>query len=160
MMLRGYEFKKYKKKKKAKEDEDEDPSSLNSVRILCNQPQEATAEFVALRAVGEGVTLARDLVNEPPNMLYPEEFARRVQALASDGLEVEVLDQSQLAAIGMNAILAVGQGSARASCVAIMRWNGGPAALREAAGADRQGCVLRYRRHIDQAGGGHGGYEG
>jgi leucyl aminopeptidase len=126
MMLRGYEFKKYKKKKKVKEDEDEDLGSLNSVRVLCHQPQDATAEFVALKAVGEGVTTARDLVNEPPNVLYPEEFARRVQALASAGLEVEILDQSQLAAIGMNAILAVGQGSARASCVAIMRWNGGP----------------------------------
>jgi leucyl aminopeptidase len=125
MMLRGYEFKKYKKKKKVKEDDDDDLGSLNSVRILCHQPHEATAEFAGLRAVGEGVTMARDLVNEPPNVLYPEEFARRVEALASAGLEVEILDQGQLAAIGMNAILAVGQGSARASCVAIMRWNGG-----------------------------------
>ena len=126
MMLRGYEFKKYKKKKKVKDDDDEDPSSLTSVRVLSPQPQDAAAEFAALSAVGEGVTLARDLVNEPPNILYPEEFARRVQALARAGLTVEVLDQDQLAAIGMNAILAVGQGSARASCVAIMRWNGGP----------------------------------
>jgi len=126
MMLRGYEFKKYKKKKKVKEDDDEDVSGLNSVRLLSDQPQEAAAEFVALKAVGEGVTLARDLVNEPPNVLYPEEFARRVQALAGSGLEVEVLDQSQLAAIGMNAILAVGQGSVQPSCVAIMRWNGSP----------------------------------
>jgi leucyl aminopeptidase len=126
MMLRGYEFKKYKKKKKVKEDDDEDPGSLNFVRILCHRPQEAAAQFEALRAVGEGVKLARDLINEPPNVLYPEEFAQRVKALASAGLDVEILDQGQLAAIGMDAILAVGQGSARASCVAIMRWNGGP----------------------------------
>ena len=126
LTLRGYEFKKYKKKKNVKEEDDDDLNSLNSVRILCQQPQDAAAQFDPLKAVGEGVALARDLVNEPPNVLYPEEFARRVKALAGDGLEVEILDQSQLAAIGMNAILAVGQGSAQPSCVAIMRWNGAP----------------------------------
>jgi leucyl aminopeptidase len=123
-VLRSYEFKKYKKKKKENEEEDEDSTRLASLRILCNRSSEADAAFNALRAVGEGVTLARDLVNEPPNVLSPEEFAARIAPLASDGIDVEILHQDRLAAIGMNALLAVGQGSARPSCVAIMRWNG------------------------------------
>ncbi len=130
MMLRGYEFKKYKKKKEVVKDEEDDLNSLSSARILCTQPQEAVKEFGALKGLGEGVALARDLVNEPPNVLYPEEFARRVKALAGDGLEVEILDQRQLKTIGMNALLAVGQGSVQPSCVAVMRWNG--AAQRDA----------------------------
>lgn len=123
-MLRSYEFKKYKKKKKENDEEEEDSAKLNSLNLLCAEPAEATAGLGALRAVGEGVSLARDLVNEPPNVLSPEEFAARVAPLASHGIDVEILDEKRLAAIGMNALLAVGQGSARESRVAIMRWNG------------------------------------
>ncbi len=123
-VLRGYEFKKYKSKKPSNDEEDEEVDTLFSLRILCREPEQAVAIFAGLKAIGEGVVLARDLVNEPPNVLYPEEFAARVAALAGDGLEVEVLDKDRLAVIGMNALLAVGQGSVRPSCVAIMRWRG------------------------------------
>src|SRR5262249_4972452 len=76
-------------------------------------------------AVAEGVMLARDLVNEPPNVLYPEEFARRASALKKTGVTVEVLDVKAMRRLGMNALLGVGQGSARQSRLVIMRWNGG-----------------------------------
>ncbi len=56
--------------------------------------------------------LARDLVNEPANILYPEEFARRAGALKKLGVTVEVLDIPKLKKLGMNALLGVGQGSA------------------------------------------------
>ncbi len=124
--LRGYEFKKYKRKKKENEEEEEDSNSLSSLRILCAEPAAASSDFEALRGAGEGVILARDLVNEPANVLSPEEFAARVTRLSEYGLDVEILNQDRLASIGMNALLAVGQGSARPSCVAIMRWNGSP----------------------------------
>jgi leucyl aminopeptidase len=123
-ILRGYEFKKYKKKKKENDEEDEDTNRLSSLKICYGKSADAASQFTGLKAVGEGVTLARDLVNEPPNVLSPEEFASRVKTLASHGIDVEILDKSRLAAIGMNALLAVGQGSERPSCVAIMRWNG------------------------------------
>lgn len=124
-MLRGYEFKKYKKKKKKENEEDyEELDSLTSLRILCHKPQEAASAFDRLKAIGEGIMMARDLVNEPPNVLSPEEFASRVSALASYGLEIEILDQDRLREIGMRALLAVGQGSARSTYAAIMRWNG------------------------------------
>ena len=69
--------------------------------------------------------MARDLVNEPPNVLYPEEFARRTLALKKAGCAVEILDMAALKKLGMGALLGVGQGSARESRVVVMRWNGG-----------------------------------
>jgi leucyl aminopeptidase len=127
VILRAYEFKKYKKPKKKKpdqEDEDGDADMLSSLKILCASPDGARTAFEAASALGEGVTLARDLVNEPANVLTPLEFSRRVLALVDAGLAVEVLDKDMLTEIGMRALLAVGQGSAEPSCVAIMRWSG------------------------------------
>jgi leucyl aminopeptidase len=69
--------------------------------------------------------LARDLINEPANMLYPEEFARRAGQLRKLGVVVEVLDVRAMKRLGMGALLAVGQGSVRESRTVIMRWNGG-----------------------------------
>lgn len=123
-MLRGYEFKKYKKKKKEAENSEPELAELKSLRFVCHHPEEAKAHFEALKAAGEGVILARDLINEPANILGPEEFAARVTELRSSGLEVEILDKEALTAVGMNALLAVGQGSARPSAVAVMHWNG------------------------------------
>lgn len=126
-MLRAYEFKKYKTQKKDKpeqDDEDADPNTLSSLRVLCASPDSARGAFEAGSAVGEGVTLARDLVNEPANVLTPMEFSRRVEKLSDAGLAIEVLDKEKLTEIGMRALLAVGQGSIEPSCVAIMRWNG------------------------------------
>ena len=71
--------------------------------------------------------MARDLVNEPANVLHPEEFARRTLALKKAGVAVEVLDVKAMKKLGMNALLGVGQGSARESRVVVMRWNGGKA---------------------------------
>ncbi|MCS7217397.1 MAG: leucyl aminopeptidase [Thermus sp.] len=64
------------------------------------------------RKVAEGVYFARDLVNEPPNVLTPEALAEAALALRPLGVEVEVLDEEAIAALGMGAFLAVAQGSA------------------------------------------------
>jgi len=64
------------------------------------------------RKVAEGVYLARDLVNEPPNLLIPEALAERALELGALGVEVEVLDEEAIASLGMGAFLAVAQGSA------------------------------------------------
>jgi leucyl aminopeptidase len=69
--------------------------------------------------------IARDLVNEPANVLYPEEFARRTLALKKQGVAVEVLDIKAMKKLGMNALLGVGQGSRHDSRMVVMRWNGG-----------------------------------
>jgi leucyl aminopeptidase len=74
--------------------------------------------------LAEGVIMAREFVNEPANILYPAEFAKRAKQLEKLGVEIDVLDEKALSKIGMRALLAVGQGSAHESRVVIMRWNG------------------------------------
>ena len=66
----------------------------------------------------------RDLINEPANVLTTSDFADRLLAMREIGLEVEVLDEDELAKLGMRALLAVGQGSETPSKVVVMRWNG------------------------------------
>jgi leucyl aminopeptidase len=118
--LRAYRFDRYKSRKADGEDE------VESVSLVIGLADAAGAKRLAksTSAIAEGVVLARDLVNEPPNVLYPEEFARRVEALTKVGVEVEILDEKKLEKIGMRALLAVGQGSRKESRVVIMRWNG------------------------------------
>jgi leucyl aminopeptidase len=117
--LRTYNFDTYKTKKK------DDAADLRQVSVLTSAAAAARKAFQSFDAVADGVHLARDLVNEPSNTLYPEEFARRVKELEALGVSVEILEPKQLARIGMRALLAVGLGSARPPRVAVMRWSGG-----------------------------------
>jgi len=125
-LLRSYTFKKYQTRKTENggaEDEPR-PSGLRQLVIQCAKPDAAAKAFAGRKALADGVFLARDLVNEPANMLGPVEFAERVRELAGAGLEVEVLDEDRLEALKMGALLGVGQGSERPSRVVVMQWNG------------------------------------
>jgi leucyl aminopeptidase len=125
-LLRGYKFKKYKtkvRKKNGSSDEAND-KTLKKIVIHSSDPKGATQAFAASRAIAEGVTLARDLVNEPANMLGPAEFAARTKDLTNAGVQVEVFGPKALEKLGMNALLAVGQGSDRPSQVVVMQWKG------------------------------------
>jgi len=130
-LLRHYSFRKYLTKKNGGEEGsnggDQKPAAperLTKLVILCSDPDKARAAFEAKRAVAEGVYIARDLVNEPANVLGPVEFADRVKELERVGLEVEILDAETLKELGMNTLLSVAQGSVRPARVAIMQWNG------------------------------------
>jgi leucyl aminopeptidase len=127
MLLRHYDFDKYKSKKTSGGDGNGDENggpSLSRIVIHCDAPEAAEAAFSSMRAIAEGVYLARDLVNEPPNELGPEEFAERVSALAEYGVEVDVLDEDRMGELGMGALLAVGRGSERPSRLVTLRWRG------------------------------------
>ncbi len=119
MQLRSYRFDRYKTKK-----DDADKGIPARVTIAVSDVAETRRLAQARDAVAEGVHLARTLVNEPPNVLHPVEFARRAAELKSLGVEVEVLDVNEAEKIGMRALLAVGRGSAHESRVVIMRWAG------------------------------------
>jgi leucyl aminopeptidase len=95
------------------------------LNFACSNPQPAEKAWTRNAAIADGVALARDLVNEPANVLYPAEFARRVSALRKLGVVVEVLDVAAMRKLGMGALLGVGQGSAHESKLVVMRWNGG-----------------------------------
>ena len=76
--------------------------------------------------VAEGVSLTRELVTEPANIIYPETFVERVRAsLEGSGVEIDVLDRAQMEKLGMGALLGVAQGSAREARLLILKWNGG-----------------------------------
>ena len=118
--LGSYRFDRYLTREKP-----EKKPSITRVQVVADDPEAVRAAYAPLAAVAEGVRFARDLVSEPPNILHPEEFARRCQGLSSLGLEVEVLGEAQMAELGMGSLLGVGQGSVRDSQLVVMRWNGG-----------------------------------
>ena len=126
MLLRHYSFEKYRSKKKSEESETEEGRSSGPARVTihCADPDKAKAAFQRHQAVANGVNFARDLVNEPANILGPVEFAERVKELERVGVEVEILDVDALSALKMGALLCVGQGSIRPSRVAVMQWHG------------------------------------
>jgi leucyl aminopeptidase len=117
--LRSYSFNTYRTK-----DRDEHEPTLKEISVATADSAGAKREFASLQAVADGVFLARDLVNEPPNVLSPEEFARRAKALAKAGLRVRVLGEAEMEKLGMGLLLGVGQGSERESKLVVMEWNG------------------------------------
>jgi leucyl aminopeptidase len=119
--MRAYSFDRYKTKRK----DDEQTPKQRTLTIGVSEPDKARKAFASRQAIADGVTIARDLVNEPANVLFPEEFARRTLALKKLGVKVEILDMAALKKLKMNALLGVGQGSVRESRVVIMRWDGG-----------------------------------
>jgi len=124
MMLRHYKFDKYKTRKK---DAETPESETLTVTLLVADPAAADAAIADRRAVAEGTLLARELVNEPANVLGTEEFAVRASELAGLGVEIEVLDEPAMAELGMGALLAVSKGSVRPPRMVIMQWKGGAA---------------------------------
>ena len=119
--LRSYKFERYKSKVREPQKTPENLYVTGDV-----QAKAATLYNKTLAGTIEGVFTARDLVNEPPNHLYPEEFARFVKSeLGPLGVEVTVLDEKKMTSLGMGAIMAVGQGSARQPRMVMMHWKGG-----------------------------------
>jgi leucyl aminopeptidase len=121
--LRAYRFDRYKTKKK----DGEDAPLRADVSVAVEDVAATRKAFAPDAHIADGVIIARDLVNEPPNVLYPEEFARRAAALRKFGVVVEVLDVKAMTKLGMGALLGVAQGSARPGRMVVMRWNGGKA---------------------------------
>ncbi len=119
--LRAYTFDRYKTKRK----EGEERADKMEVNFACANPAAAEKVWARTMGIADGVVLTRDLINEPANVLYPGEFARRASGLRKLGVGVEVLDVAAMKKLGMGALLGVGQGSAHESKLVVMRWNGG-----------------------------------
>jgi len=118
--LGAYDFDQYKTKSKK--------SSSAKTRKLVFAHDDATAarrEWKRFDSVSDGVLLARDLVNLPPNVLTPVEFAKQAQQLEKLGVKVEILGDKELKKLKMGALLGVAQGSHQPARLAVMRWNGG-----------------------------------
>jgi leucyl aminopeptidase len=119
LRLRNYRFGKYQTK-----DKPDKPKLLTAATLVTAKTAEAKRLDQRLAAVADGVHFARDLTNEPPNALYPEEFGARMKALTKLGVKVEVLDVAAMKKLGMGAILAVGGGSQRPPRLLVLQYNG------------------------------------
>ncbi len=94
--------------------------------VLVGAGEGAKKAWADYAAMLDGLDLTRMLVTEPANVVYPESFVERVRAaLGGTGVEIEQLDEKQMAKLGMNALLGVGRGSVRPPRLLVMRWNGG-----------------------------------
>jgi leucyl aminopeptidase len=119
--LRAYKFDRYKTKKK----DGEDGALRADIALAVGDVAAARKAFAPDSHIVDGVITARDLVNEPPNVLFPVEFARRAAQLRKLGVDVEILDVKAMTKLGMGALLGVAQGSTQPGRTVIMRWNGG-----------------------------------
>ena len=131
-LLGLYQFKRHKKA-------DEDAVELKEL-VLVEQDE---SRLEALRrgvergvALAEAANFARDLANEPSNILTPTELAGRAAAWAADasakggsasggGLECEVFDKAWITQQGMGGLLGVAQGSDQPPTFIVIRYKGG-----------------------------------
>ncbi len=125
--MRAYRFDKYRTKEKP-----EQKPSLDGLVFLVTDQAGAKRDFAPLEKIAAGVFFTRDIVSEPANVIYPESLAKRALALRELGVEVEVLDERKMAALGMNAILGVAQGSSKPPRLLVMQWKGNPSARNKA----------------------------
>ncbi len=119
ILLSSWRFDKYKTTLKSDE-----KTMIREIIMLCEDPKEMENIFNQKKPAIEGVFLARSLTSEPPNLAYPEAYAQTLKSLEAFGIKVEILYEDQLKMIGMNALLAVGQGSIHSSAVVVLTWNG------------------------------------
>ena len=120
-VLRSWRHDRYRTKLK-----DNQKPSLEEV-IIVGSANGAEQRYTSRWApVADGVSLTRELVAEPANIIYPESFVERVRAsLDGSGVEIEVLDRAQMEKLGMGALLGVAQGSTREGRLLVLSWNGG-----------------------------------
>ena len=119
-ILGSYSFNKYKTKNFTNH-------KLSLIEIASNNHKKLNNDFNRYTSISDGVFYARDLVNEPSNVLYPKAYAQRIQKLRQHGLKIEVLGESKMKTLKMHSLVGVGQGSQRESQLVIMHWNGNKA---------------------------------
>lgn len=121
LRLGSYEFDNYKTKPK----KDKADPKLQTLSILTDDGKTWTKEFKEFEAMAESVFITRDLVNEPPNKLYPKTFADFIKkTLTPLGVKVEIFDKARIEKMGMGLLYAVGQASEHEPRFVVMSWPG------------------------------------
>ncbi|MEP6983376.1 MAG: leucyl aminopeptidase [Sphingomicrobium sp.] len=119
--LRSWRYDRYRTKLK-----DNQKPTLGEIVIVAGDAGAAQRYEQRWAPVVEGVSLTRELVTEPANIIYPQTFVERVRAsVEGGGLDLEVLDRAAMEKLGMGALLGVAQGSIREARLLILKWNGG-----------------------------------
>ncbi|MGI4850740.1 MAG: leucyl aminopeptidase [Janthinobacterium lividum] len=120
--LRRWRFDKYRTTEKK-----EKKPALESLTFVLDDCAACQEVYQPLEQVAHGVCLTRELITEPPNVIYPASYAERLKELTSLGVEVEILGQKELEKLGMGALLGVAQGSMYEGKVVVLQWKGGNA---------------------------------
>jgi len=119
--LRAWRYDRYRTKLK-----DKQKPTLDEVAVVGAHGEAGSRYEQRWAPVYQGVSLTRELVTEPANIIYPQSFVERVQASLKDtGVEIEVLDRAAMEKLGMGALLGVAQGSVREARLLVLKWNGG-----------------------------------
>lgn len=109
--------------------------------VLVGTPEGTEAVWEIEQAVAEGVAFTRELVTEPANVIYPESFVERCKArMEGSDLAIRVLDDQEMAALGMGSLLGVAQGSVKPARLLVMEWLGGDPAARPIAFVGKGVC--------------------
>ena len=117
----AYAYDKFKSKK--------NEFSLTDIELVSTHTSLDAAQISLIEAVQQGQNLARDLGNCPANICFPEYLADQARALAAefpDVLKVTVLEEQQLADLGMHSFLAVSKGSERPGRVITLEYKANP----------------------------------
>jgi len=115
LFLKSYSFKKYITN---------NTEGLLSIFLPINLKKKINTNDLKFNSLLKGSILTKDLVSEPGNILYPEEYVKRISSLKKYGLRVKVYGEKELKKLGMKALLGVGQGSHRESYLVTIEWNG------------------------------------
>ena len=116
--LKNYKFDKYKTLNQDKIDK------KNNFKIITSNKEKIEKKYKYYDAIKEGVFLSRDLVSEPPNVLNPKAYVKKIQKLSKLGLKVKSYNEKELKKLGLNALLGVGQGSVNETYLVTIEWNG------------------------------------
>ena len=120
VQLGSYRFDDYKTVKK-----DKDTAQLKTITIVTSDDKQLAKDSKIADALAQSISLTRDLVNTPPNFLYPESFAAQIKStLTPLGVTVQIFDEKQLAKMKMGCIIAVGQASEHKPRLVVMSWPG------------------------------------
>jgi len=114
--LKSYSFNKYKTQNKN--------IFYFLLKVLSVEKTSLNNNYFRYKAIESGVFQARDLVSEPPNILYPKKYVEIIKKLSSLGLKIQIYNESKMRKLGMYAILGVGQGSTNESFLVTMEWRG------------------------------------
>ena len=119
VQLGSYRFDEFKTVKKDKD------SPLKTITVVTSDDKKLAKDSKTVDALAQAISLTRDLVNTPPNVLYPESFAAKIKStLTPLGVKVQVIDSKAAEKMGMGCLIAVGQASENPPCMVVMSWPG------------------------------------
>lgn len=123
LILSDYEFDKYKSDKK--EEQKDVFVSISCAKLNNSMIDEVEEYIIEGKDIAEGVTIARNLVNEPANEMYPEVLADEAKILGNKfGFEVDIFGREKIEEFGMEAFISVAKGSSKEPKLIVMRYFG------------------------------------